>query len=574
MPKSPASLRLHGEKAASPIKQHNFFFAASFWGLLKNRKMHYYKMYKVVDSRTPVKAQELEPLRMGPTSTQFLKIRSTGDNKTTAHFNVVMPNTKTALSRYTRVCMRGRFRMHCVIANLDNTSTLLAFRALPLSALTESITVKFGNTVIARSNVFNTRLAAQYETSTAAHNKYLSTSQCRPDPVTRYETQTDLTGAIGNNPELDNSTSGMFNAQYLGPSGAGVDSLKSNITAKSVKLVKILDLNRVTIEYEYEINEVLPILPFSDSDPSDCGIIGVDRVEITLTMRPFTNALCSPSIINIISIFDNHEVTECLLLSSFIMPNAPSPLTNYRYFSPTEYVYTATGPFNNIALRIGKLPAIPSKIMLFAAPSDAWKYSITNYAADAPRPEYAYNPINKADILFPITSLSVDFCNSYGVLKECDPSQLYEISAMSGLQCSYDQFTGRASFANTYFNTNADMADPAPLIPMCFMNSAPVFIDVARFLNIPQNTVINAEYPADLNINVTVSNEALQACGVIKAADGDGFTFVNRYPAFNIPECKITAIVLFDGYLTTSGGQSSYSRVSVSQYEIEKAKTI
>jgi hypothetical protein len=160
------------------------------------------------------------------------------------------------------------------------------------------------------------------------------------------------------------------------------------------------------------------------------------------------------------------------------------------------------------------------------------------------------------------------------MLKECDPSQLYEISAMSGLQCSYDQFTGRASFANTYFNTNADMDDPAPLIPLCFMNSAPVFIDVARFLNIPQNTVINAEYPADLNINVTVSNEALQACGSIKSTVAPGFTFVNRFPAFNIPECKITAIVLFDGYLTTSGGQSSYSRVSVSQYEIEKAKTI
>ena len=547
---------------------------------MKNRKMHYYKMYKVVDSRTPVKAQELEPLRMGPTSTQFLKIRSTGDNKTTAHFNVVMPNTKTALSRYTRVCMRGRFRMHYDINDTANTTTLLAFRALPLSALTESITVKFGNTVISRSNVFNTRLAAQYETSTAAHNKYLSTSQCRPDPVTRYETQTDLTGAVGNFPELDNSVSGMFNAQYLGPSGLGVDSFKSNITAISAKFVVYplpgpdMPLYGVYINYEYEINEVLPILPFSDSDPSDCGIIGVDRVEVTLTMRPFTNALCSPSIINTIQAFENHEVTECLLLSSFIMPNAPSPLTSYRYFSPTEYVYTASGPFNNIALRIGKLPAIPSKIMLFAAPSDAWKYSTTNYAADVPRPEYSYNPINKADILFPITSLSVDFCNSYGMLKECDPSQLYEISAMSGLQCSYDQFTGRASFANTYFNTNADMDDPAPLIPLCFMNSAPVFIDVARFLNIPQNTVINAEYPADLNINVTVSNEALQACGSIKSTVAPGFTFVNRFPAFNIPECKITAIVLFDGYLTTSGGQSSYSRVSVSQYEIEKAKTI
>lgn len=542
---------------------------------MKNRKMHYYKMYKVVDSRTPVKAQELEPLRMGPTSTQFLKIRSTGDNKTSAHFNVVMPNTKTALSRYTRVCMRGRFQMQYTIANNNNTSTLLAFRALPLSALTESITAKFGNTVISRSNVFNTRLAAQYETSTAAHNKYLSTSQCRPDPVTRYETQTDLTG--GNvTPTLNNSTSGMFNAQYLGSSGLGVDSLKSNITAISARYFTTAPIASkvVDILYEYEINEVLPILPFSDSDPSDCGIIGVDRVEITLTMRPFTNALCSPSIINIISIFDNHEVTECLLLSSFIMPNAPSPLTSYRYFSPTEYVYTASGPFNNIALRIGKLPAIPSKIMLFAAPSDAWKYGASYYAAAAPRPEYMYNPINKADILFPITSLSVDFCNSYGMLKECDPSQLYEISAMSGLQCSYDQFTGRASFANTYFSTNADMADPAPLIPLCFMNSAPVFIDVARFLNIPQNTVINAEYPADLNINVTVSNEALQACGSIKNTVAPGFTIAYRFPAFDIPECKITAIVLFDGYLTTSGGQSSYSRVSVSQYEIEKAKTI
>jgi hypothetical protein len=198
-----------------------------------------------------------------------------------------------------------------------------------------------------------------------------------------------------------------------------------------------------------------------------------------------------------------------------------------------------------VALRIGKLPAIPSKIMLFATPSDAWKYEASYYEAAAPRPEYLYTPINKADILFPITSLSVDFCNSYGMLKECDPSQLYEISTMSGLQCSYNQFAGRASFANTYLDTNADMADPAPIIPLCFMNSAPIFIDVARFLNIPQNTVINAEYPADLNINVTVSNEALQACGVIKAVDGDGFTFVNQYPAFNIPECKITAIVLF-----------------------------
>jgi hypothetical protein len=539
-------------------------------------------MYKVVDSRTPVKAQESEPLRMGPTSTQFIKVSSTGDNKTAAHFNVVMPNLRTALSRYTRVCMRGTFEITYNLANFANTSTLLAFRALPLSALIESITVKFGNTVITRGSVYNTRLAAQYETSTSNHNKYLSTTQCRPDPVTRYETQTDIFNEIGTAPELDNSTSGMFSAQYLAISGNGVESLKSRIHPVSVVTGKTLP--PVTqlyarISYEYEINEVLPIRPFSDSEPEDCGIIGIDRVEVTLTMRPFANALCSPGIINFPyeGSPNNHVITECLLLSSFIMPNAPSPLTEYKYFSPTEYVYTSVGSFNNIALKIGKLPAIPSKIILFATPPDSWKYSQTHYDPAPPAREYLYTPINKADILFPITSVSVDFCNSYGNLKGCDPSQLYEISAMSGLKCSYNQFTGRASFTNTYFDTNALMPDPAQIIPLCFMNSAPVFIDVARFLNIPPNTVIGAEYPADLNINVTVSNECLQACGVIKGDPADPDT-LNKYypafPAFDITECKITAIVLFDGYLTTSAGQSSYSRASIPQYEIEKAKTL
>lgn len=539
-------------------------------------------MYKVVDSRTPVKAQESEPLRMGPTSTQFIKVRSTGDNINMAHFNVVMPNLRTALSRYTRVCMRGSFEMRYNLPKAANTSTLLAFRALPLSALIESITVKIGNTAITRGSVYNTRLAAQYETSTSDHNKYLSTTQCRPDPVTRYETQTDIFNEIGTAPELDNSTSGMFSAQYMAMSGGGVDSLKSRIHPVNAQFIDDPDPDIpavVDISYEYELNEVLPIRPFSDSEPEDCGIIGVDNVEVTLTMRPFVNALCSPGIINFPyeGSPSNHIVTECLLLSSFIMPNAPNPLTGYKYFSPTEYVYTSTGPFNNVALNIGKLPAIPSKIILFATPPDAWKYSATHYDPAPPIREYFYTPINKADILFPITSVNVDFCNSYGNLKGCDPSQLYEISAMSGLKCSYNQFTGRASFANTYFNTRATMADPAPIIPLCFMNSAPVFIDVARFLNIPPNTVVGAEYPADLNINVTVSNECLQACGVIKGdpTNPDKVnTYVAAFPAFDITECKITAIVLFDGYLTTSAGQSSYSRVGIPHYEIEKAKTV
>jgi hypothetical protein len=157
-----------------------------------------------------------------------------------------------------------------------------------------------------------------------------------------------------------------------------------------------------------------------------------------------------------------------LLPSKNVVPYIEYP----RYISSQQgsIAAGASGPINSQSL---SLNVVPDKLVLFVRSRDD---------VSTTRP----------DRFLPISTLSLNFNNSSGILSTCPQTQLFEISAENGLCVSYQEFRGYAA--------GAPLANGLPTkVPLC---GSPVVLVLGKDVQLVQDYIASGAI-GNFNLQIT-----------------------------------------------------------------------
>lgn len=490
--------------------------------------------YKVPDKRVDFSASESRLFQTGPKTVNLIKVPSSSTTPTvdnaTVSFVINSPNYDTGISRFMRIRMHGSAT---VVVPADYTGGL-AFRPFPISAMTNTITTTINNTTITMNQVYRQRIAALCTNCPSiVANSYMSTSPTQMDVCTRFAQNLANSG-------------GPFSAYQDGAQGDGVDAPRT-----SFKLAPFTDgvtTNRNFV-IEFDISEPVLCPPFVGDDSYVEALAGINQIQIQYTMRSFLNAFCSTVAVESIT----PNVTFELLTSRVTAPAGVERPLRLRYNCPKiDYsVYNNNATLNAgitssaIALPYRQLSSIPRYIIMWATPPAAY---FTSNAAG----------LRIADIVLPIESVNISFCNSQGLLADLTPAQLYEVSKQSGLNAHYREFIGDYVAAVTAIDaTNAGTYNPS--IYAGTLNARPLVIDVAQFLQLPDYAAVGVRMQTAFNAQVTTKNTLIQ-------------TNVAGADAVNLGGVDIHTLIVYDQELITENGNAALLEGMATEADIKAAQ--
>lgn len=491
--------------------------------------------YKVPDKRVDFSSSESRLFQTGPKTVNLIKVPSSSTTPTvdnaTVSFVINSPNYDTGISRFMRIRMHGSAT---VVLPADYAGGL-AFRPFPISAMTNTITTTINNTTITMNQVYRQRTAALCTNCPSiVANSYMSTTPTQMDVCTRFAQNTANAG-------------GPFSAYQDGAQGDGVDAPRSSFTFGTVTSAQ-------NFVIEFDISEPVLCPPFVGDDSYVETLAGINQIQIQYTMRNFLNAFCST--VAVTSITPN--VTFELLTSRVTAPAGVERPLRLRYNCPKiDYsVYNSNAALNAgvtssaIALPYRQLSSIPRYIIMWATPP------ATYFTSDAAG-------LRIADIILPILSVNISFCNSQGLLADLTPAQLYEVSKQSGLNAHYREFIGDYVASTAAIDvTNAGSIAASKYSGA--LNARPLVIDVAQFLQLPDYAAVGIRMQTAFNAQVTTKNTliATGAAGV----GGAGAA------AVNLGGVDVHTLIVYDQELITENGNAALLEGMATEADIKMAQ--
>ena len=489
--------------------------------------------YKVPDKRVDFSASESRLFQTGPKTVNLIKVPSSSTTPTvdnaTVSFVINSPNYDTGISRFMRIRMHGKAR---VVLGADYAAGALAFRPFPISAMTNTITTTINNTTITMNQVYRQRIAALCTNCPSiVANSYMSTTPTQMDTCTRFAEDTANAG-------------GPFSAYQDSAQGDGVDAPRTNFTFAPFEAA-VTTARRFDIEFD--ISEPVLCPPFVGDDSYVEALAGINQIQIQYTMRNFLNAFCSRIAVTSIT----PTVTFELLTSRVTAPAGIERPLRLRYNCPkidysvynSNAALTAGSTSAAIALPYRQLSSIPRYIIMWATPPAAY------FTSDAAG-------LNIADIVLPVLSVNISFCNSQGLLADLTPAQLYEISKQSGLNAHYRQFIGDYSVAVAAVDP-ADAARFNPSIYSGVLNARPLVIDVAQFLQLPDYAAVGVRMQTAFNAQVTTRNTLIAT---------------SNSAAVNLGGVDVHTLIVYDQELITENGNAALLEGMATEADIKMAQ--
>lgn len=507
--------------------------------------------------------------------TAFSSIKAQGDLNKKINFSVVPGGLDYGVSRFAVVKLTGTFTAYSFLNKFDiedldgqtfefysylRKAATMGIRSMPLSAITSSANVTINGKSLRYNDINKYRLAAQY----LGQNKDNSITPMAPDIMSRYE-NIYLSRSIADSQSSADQTIFTY-------SGSQFYNDKSYLPRSGLDCVRIEYVDgtnpHIKSSYEFEIFECVPCPPFtSDKFNSEC-LFGVRNMEVELTFSNITKAFCAADCVNQI------DIRNCLIKSAELQISIITPKVNeipqdgryLRYYpTPEINVYTAVCPIDNIKINCGILPSVPSRIIIYVNPTETWKSAVNEYESDLTLPVTGggarlgliYSEPSKANVLFPILSANITFGNTSGILSDCPREGLYEISADSGLTASFNTFKGSAALSALSFADRDEFDEIQSTAidnpsPRSYLNAAPLFIDVAKYLPVPNNMSVNQ----DIGVNFSASIEIeryddvpanMRSIKMSSALMEDGTcNFAPLFPSIDFPEVEICAIIEYE----------------------------
>jgi hypothetical protein len=421
-----------------------------------------------------------------------------------------------------RIRAKGTIRVTLEAADAAANMTF-ALRSYPISSATQTITTIINNTTITTNDVFRQKNAVTaVNCPSVVLNSYASTCPTQPDIV------------VSNAPESAALGQGPFSLFLDGAQGDGVDAPRTywldSTCANAQKKV-----------FTVTIDIVEPVFcpPFVGDDSYVEALAGINQIQINYVTTALANMFtCSQLISSAVWTTDNNYS----LLTSYITADAKSMVERplrYRYNCPrVDYSYSGS----NAAPVVGadkpitcqyiaptrQLASIPRYIIIWATPKDDVLTSAM------------------PDVVYPITSVNISFCEKSGLLSSCGSAQLYEISKQSGLDAHYQQFIG-----SPQIQVKPYAADDNKIVKLARLNAKPLVIDVSQFLSIPEGTAVGCRYQTQFSYQ---ANAELTTAG---AAAGDSINF--------------HTMIIYDQELVTEGGSAALIEGTASVDDIATA---
>jgi hypothetical protein len=478
--------------------------------------------YKIVDKRCDYKASESRLYQTGPSYVNMVTIANTNNDATNPRFVITAPSLNTGVSRFMRIRAKGTITVE--LNGEATAETIFALRSYPISSVTQTITTVVNNTTITTNDVFRQKNAVTaVNCPSVVLNSYASTCPTQPDIV------------VTNNKTSAAAGSGPFSLFLDGAQGDGVDAPRTywldSTCANTQKKV-----------FTVSIDIIEPVFcpPFVGDDSYVEALAGINQIQINYVTRDLINMFsCNQKIKSAAWT----TVNPYTLLTSYITADAKSMVERplrYRYNCPrVDYSYSTSEPSRavvaneyqtcNYVAPMRQLASIPRYIIIWATPKDN-----------------VLTP-DKPDIVYPINSVNISFCEKSGLLSSCDSPQLYEIAKQSGLDAHYQQFIG-----SPQIQILPQAADDNKIVKLARLNAKPLVIDVAQFLSIPEGTAVGCRYQTQFSY---------QAQATVTTEETVGET----------PSVNFHTMIIYDQELVTEGGSAALIEGTASVDDIATA---
>lgn len=459
-------------------------------------------------------------------------------------FSVQTPGPHCAMDQKLYVHLAGTFTLNYgTIANTANGkknlyAMIAAFRSMPLASITDTVNVDMNNLKFSSSNVAGIKPAMQYLPKLFNVGEY-----GQPDNSNNYfgEIYSDFSSAVNGSSIIKNaSTNGIFSVNTQSVQGNYVEKGRSGINLLGYRVSNDVPNKRIRADYSFDFCEVVPCYPFNHN--GERKFAGIDRMQISFVFNNVINMLCTPYR----AALENFNFTKSELMAKYYIPKnmqIERPFTyacpDIKYFrhpfgalagpviAAAAPVASTVGPitysYQTSTVNLGMFNTPPEKIIIWVMPEQG--------------------EINRAQIIFPIDSIRLNFVDRTNLFGECSDIELFKMSTDSGLsKCNYSKFSGEPTYNGAQVLDLDITADGHPKLPISYNNAAPLVIAVRDFLG----DLIKPEMTQyAISFTVTYHNN----CGAI---------INNTFPTYNAPAVYVNTALVFDRSLILQRGTAQF----------------
>lgn len=484
------------------------------------------------DQRIDYRHDVVQAVEIGPSNSAYQQVSANNVNSTSsAVFSVKPPGVGSGIGRYMRLHITGSSVFTFAAAKTAND--LIAFRQWPLNSIIATTTANVNNSSITLSNVSDivpviNRVANSFKNM----NSYQSGTTTAPDIVTTY---------------------GDAASTLVSPFAAGYSMPLGDINQSRVALITSMTLAGAgtILTIDWDIDE--PILnPLFQADSENVtALVGVNQLNINIVYtniwRLFSLSLAT-QINSINTTFSNQE----LLVNYVTSPDLIfKPIPSY-YSVPNIRLDQSSGDktltigtnytVNSATVQLDKVPRY--LVVWVSLPQTQTTAAIGSTTVGSGRSGAA----GIADVLQPITNLSINCYNQTGLLSSASQHQLYTMSCAAGLSnTTFSQFRGDKIYT---------IAAVDPTTATIRYNSAPVVIPFSN-LSLPLGLSPDSDQGTTLSVQVkfdyiggNVKNDGSQD-------PGSGYV--------------VNLMTIVDGVLELDNGSSVYMYGGLSREQVMNA---
>jgi hypothetical protein len=456
-----------------------------------------------------------------------------GTNTNSAAWTIRAPSVNMGTSRYLPLRAQGTITVTGTGLNAANNAQF-ALRDWPLASCMANLTCNVDQANITVQQPQQMIAAyARVANPTKLQKTTQSGSCTAPDVASRYA---DVVGTAAS----------PFGSGFDAASGDGVAATRtSQITSINV-------VSATSVVIGFDITEPLIISPFVSDSANPEALFGVNTIQINATWNALHRMLCAnlqngATITGVAVTFSRQDLLVC-----YVTPSTKSITTkditahyscsDFRYYQMQQGTLTV-GAGANASANISSqaVSVCPRQIIMWA--SLPTSETVTSQST-APQ---------TADVFLPITNVSINFYDKSGLLAGANAQQLYALSVQSGLKATMPEFLGSPIFqARGNATTGVQLPDG-------FYAGAPVVIDVASLLSLPDHIAPGSLEATQFTVNATVTAANLAQSNSAAAHA-------------NLTSFNLNLLLVTDATLVCSGGSSVYSQLALTPAEIGRAR--
>lgn len=514
-----------------------------------------YKFVNIVDSTIDdINSELILPVVTGSTQNSFqVENAQSATNINNININIVTAGFDKAINRHLSVVNTITLRLNIAGGNtagywdadaeLFNYGETNSFQAFPFNTLITTASAQINNTnVSVQTRSVMAALLKMYKYDDLG--KYNSLTPSLVDSF--YQQYSDGLGT--NNNALGNYSVGSYDKAFY-PRGSyaiklfgAVGNIGTDAAAKLTNY-KVVASAAGTSPYTsllVEITTTEPILflsPFISSlSNNQAGFMGVSKINLSFNLGNANRTMSNASTavlatggapVNTISSVDLVSVTASKALMNYltIPPTLYDKMERRNVLPYLEYLQASTNTgitldpngtpngkvTETLTFTTQSLSQIPSKIIIYVGPD---QNTLTTY---------------DSNYFLVINSITLTFANKTGLLSNCQPQQLYEMSVRNGVEQSYYEWSGFGvssnSDASTYkVPTIGSVLCLDPSIDLCldtpYSDGSTGFYNLQFQVNVTnqtKNPVIPTIYMIAVNSGVftTIEGQSIHNTGLL-----------------------------------------------------------